>query len=145
MRSVDEYISSLPDDLADICERLRGIIIATVPGATEKISFRIPFYHYHGMFCYLNRVKDGIDVGFLRGKDLTEIFPQLQRGNRKIVASVTVRNRADIMRLELPAIVAAAAEWNEEAARMKKSFLTASTKRKIQATSSGKKSARGRR
>ena len=145
MRSVDEYISSLPEELAELCERLRAIIMATVPAATEKISFKIPFYHYHGMFCYLNRVSDGIDVGFLRGRDLTELFPQLQQGSRKIVASIIVRNKADIGKLELPAIIAAAAEWNEEAARMKKPFLTVSPKRNPKATSSGKKSARGRR
>jgi hypothetical protein len=145
MRSVDEYISILPEDLAELCESLRRIILETVPGATEKISFKIPFYHYHGMFCYLNRVKDGIDVGFLRGRDLREIFPQLQQGTRKIVASVIIRDKTDIRKLELPAIIAAAAEWNEEAARMKKPFLTVSPKRKKKITSSGKKSVRGRR
>jgi hypothetical protein len=145
MRSVDEYIAGLPEDLAEICARLREIILATVPEATEKISFKIPFYHYHGMFCYLNRVKDGIDVGFLRGRDLLDIFPQLQQGNRKIVASVIVRNKADIRTLELPEIIAAAAGWNREAFLAKKSFLTVSRDRKKPATSSGKKSARGRR
>jgi hypothetical protein len=145
MRSVEEYIAGLPEDLGEICERIREIILSTVPEAVEKISFKIPFYHYHGMFCYLNRVKDGIDVGFLRGRDLMDIFPQLQQGTRKIVASVIVRNKADIRKLELPELIATAADWNREAALAKKSFLTVTPTRKKKAISSGKKSARGRR
>lgn len=77
MRTVDEYIESLPDNKRIICELVREIILENVPGIEEKLSFKIPFYHYFGMFMYLNNTKDGIDVAFCRGKDLLNEFPQL--------------------------------------------------------------------
>ena len=145
MKAVDDYIAGLPEDRAILCEQVRALILRTIPGITEKLSFKIPFYHYHGMFCYLNNIPEGIDIGFLRGRDLVELFPQLDQRNRKIVASLVVSNAKDIQRLELPEIIATAAKWNEEAAQMKKSFLTVKGNRKKPPTSSGRKSARGRR
>lgn len=145
MLAVDAYINRLPEEQAALCEQIRQLIVTTIPGISEKLSFKIPFYRYHGMFCYLNAVPAGIDVGFLRGRDLTDIFPQLEQRNRKIVASVVIRHSADIRQLELPEIIATAAKWNEEAARQKKSFLTVPNTRKSGTISSGRKSARGRR
>ena len=145
MKAVDDYIAGLPEDRTRLCEQVRELILRTVPGITEKLSFKIPFYHYHGMFCYLNNIPEGIDIGFMRGRDLIELFPQLEQRNRKIVASLVIRNAKDITRLELPEIIATAAKWNEEAAQLKKPFLTVKGIRKKPATSSGRKSARGRR
>ena len=75
MRSVDEYIESLPDNKRELCSLLRELILSNVPGIEEKLSFKIPFYHYFGMFMYLNNTKEGIDVAFCRGKDLLQEFP----------------------------------------------------------------------
>jgi len=64
MRTVDEYISNLPEEKRKLCETIREMIRENVPGIQEKFSFKIPFYHYFGMFLYLNPNREGIDVGF---------------------------------------------------------------------------------
>ncbi len=92
-RLVDEYIESLPDEKREIAEQLREMILNIIPNVQEKLSFKIPFYHYHGMFCYINEVKDGIDLGLCRGKDLIDVLPQLDQGKRVMVASVIIRKR----------------------------------------------------
>lgn len=129
-RSVDDYIEILPEEKSIIAQKIRDIILTTIPGVAEKISFKIPFYHYFGMFMYMNQVKTGIEVAFMRGKDLTELFPQLDQKNRKIVASVTITRKEDIAVTQLAEIIATAAAWNEEAAGENRTFLTSNKTRK---------------
>jgi hypothetical protein len=127
-RLVDEYIESLPDEKREIAEQLREMILTIIPNVQEKLSFKIPFYHYHGMFCYLKQVKDGIDLGLCRGKDLIDVLPQLEQGNRVMVASVIIRNKKEIQTKKIQDVLLTAANWQEEAKRLKISMIN--TKRK---------------
>lgn len=119
MRKVDAYIEALPEGRRELCAVLRELIIETVPAVEEKLSFRIPFYHYFGMFMYLNNTKEGIDVAFCRGKDLLEAFPQLQQKNRAAIATVTITDTKQIVQWGLREMIATAAAWNEEAKQLR--------------------------
>lgn len=127
-RLVDEYIESLPDEKREIAELVRELILSTIPHVQEKLSFKIPFYHYHGMFCYLNEVKDGIDLGLCRGKDLVDVLPQLEQGKRVMVASVIIRSKKEIQTKQIEEVLLTAANWQEEAKRLKISMIN--TKKK---------------
>jgi len=127
-RLVDEYIESLPDEKRDIAEQLREMILTLIPHVQEKLSFKIPFYHYHGMFCYLNEVKDGIDLGLCRGKDLVDVLPQLEQGKRVMVASVIIRSKKEIQTKQIEEVLLTAANWQEEAKRLKISMINAKKK-----------------
>jgi hypothetical protein len=140
-RLVNDYIESLPDAKREIAEELRELIFTTVPRVQEKLSFKIPFYHYFGMFCYMNEVKDGIDLVFCRGKDLVFAWPQLQQKERVIMAGVTITHKKDIARYNLEALLIGAAAWNEEAKRMNISPLSKAKKKKKSAPSSQNKKA----
>ncbi len=119
MKKVDEYIESLPDERRELAELLREMIIENVPGIEERLSFKVPFYHYFGMFMYLNNTKEGIDVAFCRGKDLLEAFPQLELKSRAAIATVTVTSKKDITLLGIRELIINAAAWNEEAKKLK--------------------------
>jgi uncharacterized protein len=127
-RLVDEYIESLPDEKREIAEQLREMILTLIPHVQEKLSFKIPFYHYHGMFCYLNEVKDGIDLGLCRGKDLVDVLPQLEQGKRVMVASVIIRSKKEIQTKQIEEVLLTAANWQEEAKRLKISMINAKKK-----------------
>ena len=127
-RLVDEYIESLPDEKRDIAEQVREMILSLIPNVKEKLSFKIPFYHYHGMFCYINEVKDGIDLGLCRGKDLVNVLPQLEQGKRVMVASVIIRSTKEIQTKQIEEVLLTAANWQEEAKRLKISMIN--TKKK---------------
>jgi hypothetical protein len=43
-KSVDEYITTLPEDVQAILQRVRSTIRKAVPGAEEVISYQIPAY-----------------------------------------------------------------------------------------------------
>jgi hypothetical protein len=119
MKAVDAFIDGLPPDKAVLVNRVRELLHELVPEIVEKLSFKIPFYHYHGMFCYINPTEKGIDLGFCRGKDLTEEFPQLQLKERAIIATVLIQSVRDFEKLQLRELITAAAIWNEEARRLK--------------------------
>ncbi len=116
---VDAYIDNLSETQQAIAEQVRRLLTSLVPGIQEKLSFKIPFYHYFGMFCYINAIPNGIDLGFCRGKDLTGEFPSLEGKGRAIVASVSLYAVSDIHKKEVREIIVAAALWNAEARKKK--------------------------
>ncbi len=118
MKKVDEYIEALPDERRELAEILREMIIENVPGIEERFSFKIPFYHYFGMFMYLNNTPKGVDVAFCRGKDLLEAFPQLELKSRAAIATITVTSKKDISSFGIRELIINAAAWNEEAKRL---------------------------
>jgi uncharacterized protein len=119
MKTVDEYAENLPDERKEICLLLREMIFENVPGVEEKLSFKIPFYHYYGMFMYLNNTPKGINVAFCRGKDLVIAFPQLMQKDRAMVATVTIEHKKQIREKNIRELIVAAAAWNEEAKRLR--------------------------
>ncbi|MCG2615614.1 DUF1801 domain-containing protein [Terrimonas sp. NA20] len=129
MRGVDDYIKLLPEGRKEICEKIREMIFSLVPEIEERLSFKMPFYHYFGMFMYFRSTKDGISVCFMRGKDLVELFPELQQNKRAIVASVLITSKADIYTLNLQEIILTAAAWNQEAKMLKKPMVNAVKKK----------------
>lgn len=47
-KSVDEYLSSIPDDARMVLESLRTLIKSIVPDVTETISYGMPTFKYKG-------------------------------------------------------------------------------------------------
>jgi uncharacterized protein YdhG (YjbR/CyaY superfamily) len=47
--TVDEYVAALPEDVAAIVERLRGVVHEVVPGAGERISYGMPTFTLDGL------------------------------------------------------------------------------------------------
>lgn len=119
MRKVDDYIDALPPEKGVLANSLRELLIELVPGIEEKFSFKLPFYHYFGMFCYINTSKEGVYIAFCRGKDLLDEFPQLELNGRAAIASVMIRDQKDITSLKIRELISVAAIWNEEAKRLK--------------------------
>lgn len=116
---VDAYIDNLSETQQLIAENVRRLLFSLVPEIQEKLSFKIPFYHFFGMFCYMNAIPNGIDLGFLRGKDICGEFQYLDLRGRAIVASVSLHSLKDIKQKEVREIIIAAALWNEEAKKKK--------------------------
>ena len=56
--TVDEYLAALPEDARATLEKLRRLIKATAPKATEVISYQMPAFKYHGMLVFFAAFKD---------------------------------------------------------------------------------------
>ena len=63
-QTVDDYLAALPEDARNTLEKLRKVIKAAAPRATEVISYQMPMYKHHGML-----------VGFAAFKDHCSFFP----------------------------------------------------------------------
>jgi uncharacterized protein YdhG (YjbR/CyaY superfamily) len=51
-RAVDAYIAAAPKAVQPMLRELRQAIKSAAPRAEEKISYRMPFYAYHGRLIY---------------------------------------------------------------------------------------------
>jgi len=63
--SVSAYIRTAPRETRAKLLQLRKIIKATAPQAKESISYRIPYYNYHGALVWFAAFKNHIGI-FLR-------------------------------------------------------------------------------
>ena len=127
---VSSYIEGLPEHQQPLAEAVRGLIYTLQQPVEERFSFGIPFYHLLGMFCYINPIEGGIELGFCRGKDLVLAYPQLEMGNRAMVAGVKLYQLKDIQRKEIMNLLEGAAAWQVEAAAAKRKFVAAKKKKK---------------
>ncbi|MCU0375115.1 MAG: DUF1801 domain-containing protein [Chitinophagaceae bacterium] len=129
---VDNYIEDLPEGLSEVAAIIRSIIRAEVPNVVEKFSFGIPFYHYHGMFCYLNLHKKtgGLEFVFCRGADLTEAFPELQTSGRAMVAGILLQQGQPVNYPLIRQMIQAAADWQATCAAEKRGFVKKPRRRK---------------
>jgi len=121
VHSIDNYIESLRDPLSVVARELRELILSSIDGVVEKYSYHMPVYHYHGLFCFMvfNRKAEGLDLSFLRGKDICELFPQLELRNRATAGSLLLYELKDIERLRVPEILTTAVAWQVEAKKLK--------------------------
>ena len=129
MHQIDSWIEALPASLIETAHKTRELIFETVNGVEEKYSFKLPFYHYFGMFCFLtyNRKLNALDVTFIRGKDLIELFPQLEQRDRATAASIVLHRLGDINRLQLQEVLVTAAAWQQKAKQLKIAFIKKNT------------------
>lgn len=127
--AVEVYAERLDDEEVAILRACANIIHQLVPEAELRYSFKVPFYHYYGMFCYLNKANGGIEVCFCRGKDLLMAYPQLELKKRKMIAGVTITTLKEIRTKELSQLIAGAALWQKEAKRKGVSFLSSKKSR----------------
>ncbi|MUT67174.1 iron chaperone [Paenibacillus sp. NEAU-GSW1] len=51
-QSVDEYIACFPPEVQEVLRQLRTVIKEAAPGATEKISYQMPAFVFHGNLVY---------------------------------------------------------------------------------------------
>ncbi len=50
MKTIDEYISTFPDNVQDILQKIRQTIQKVAPDVQEMISYRIPAYKLGGKY-----------------------------------------------------------------------------------------------
>jgi len=102
--SVEEFLEYLPEDELRVVQRLRALVLDTLPGITEKLSFNVPFYRKHKTICFIwpgavawgGARQEGVRMGFANGHLLDNELNFLELGNRKTVAYHDFRKLSDI-------------------------------------------------
>ena len=92
MTGVAQFIDQLPENQSQIVSILDDLILSN-PEVISKIRYGIPFYYRKSWICYLNPIKpDGIDLVYLRGKELSNVQGLLDATGRKQVAGIKIFN-----------------------------------------------------
>lgn len=130
-KEVDNYIADLPEELQEVAGSIRAILFRTIPDIQESFSFKIPFYKYFGMFCYLTTLgkKHQLHLSFIRGKDLVLLFPQLEQKGRAMAASICFTSKADYNKALVSELIITAAIWQKEAYERGEGFIQKKPKR----------------
>lgn len=59
-QTIDEYIAQFPEDVKEILEQIRLVIREAAPDATEKISYQMPTFYFHGNLVHFAAFKTHI-------------------------------------------------------------------------------------
>jgi hypothetical protein len=104
-RSVDEFLDYLPAEERVITEILREIILDSIPGVKERLSYNVPFYKSRAGICFIwpssvlwgsRKTYEGVRLGFIQGHLLRDELGYLDMGTRKQVAYHDYLKEADI-------------------------------------------------
>lgn len=113
MDAVYSYIHNQEKWKSEIMLLLQKLILQTIPAVEEKISYKVPFYYYHGRFCFIYSHKRGIDIGFCKGFKLSNTQGLLKCKATKYVRTITYLSIADVNSTLLSEILQEAALLNE--------------------------------
>jgi hypothetical protein len=93
-KSIDDFLTYIPDHELKVVNFLRGIIFDCIPDASEKLAYNVPFYKRHKNICFLwpaavlwgkRQTYEGVRLGFTQGYLLADETNFLEKGNRKQV------------------------------------------------------------
>jgi uncharacterized protein YdhG (YjbR/CyaY superfamily) len=62
METIDQYIQQFPDDIQEKLTELRNVILKAAPEATEKISYKMPAFHWKENLIYFAAFKNHIGI-----------------------------------------------------------------------------------
>src|ERR1700686_3806256 len=68
-QAVDAYIAAAPKTVQPMLRELRQAIRSAAPRAEEKISYRMPFYAYHGRLIYFAAHKNHVGMYPIIGRE----------------------------------------------------------------------------
>ncbi|WP_411031277.1 DUF1801 domain-containing protein [Spongiimicrobium sp. 3-5] len=97
MNPSETYILNQPEPYRGILLHLQSVIEQTVPEVDLKYKYKIPFYYINGKpFCYLNKAKDYVDLGFWHASHLTVHLEHMTAAGRKVMRSLRYKTLEEI-------------------------------------------------
>lgn len=117
--SVDAYINDQLTWSRDLLQRLRDIVKTTVPQAEESIKYTVPFYTYHGLFCFLSAKPDRVVLALCEGASLQDPF-EIMSGNQKQIRHIVISPHDTLPEKEIRYMLVEAARFNEMRTQIKR-------------------------
>lgn len=103
MKTIENFIANLPENERRITETLREIILDTLPGVQEKLSYGTPYFYRKNRICFLWPASaplggnyEGVMLGFCKAHLLSNEQGLLDMGARKQVGVVIFKNLKEI-------------------------------------------------
>lgn len=86
LKSIDEYLSRVPEEIREKLEQFREVIKQTMPQAEELISYEIPTFSFMGVLVTFAAFKN--HIGFYPRVSGIEAFKKELAGYKQAKASV---------------------------------------------------------
>ena len=112
-RTVDAYVSALPDGQREIAETLRRLVRSAAPEAREAFKWAQPVFESGGPFAYVKAFPRHVNFGFWRGVEGDGGRGILETGGTKM-AHIKLRRLSDIDEGVLVEMVREAVRLNAE-------------------------------
>lgn len=117
-QNIESMLAYLPEDQLEIVDQLRNMILETIPGVKEKLSFQVPFYSKHSTICLIwpgavpwgTKTRDGVELAFNKGYLLNDPYGYLEKGSRKQIFNRRFFNTDDIQESIIRQLLLDAAE-----------------------------------
>jgi hypothetical protein len=87
--TVRAFIADQPPSQREIMTILRSWILDLGRHTQEKISADIPYFYLYGRLCYLHPQREGVDLGFTKGYELTDEAKLFESRGRKHLKTIT--------------------------------------------------------
>lgn len=95
--SVERYLAQQPADKRALLEKLRALVMKSVPDAKSSIKWGVPFYQRNGRnLCALASFKDNVAINFFAPPEVLVDPDKKLEGSGKGSRMLKVRSAADI-------------------------------------------------
>ena len=113
-QAVERFIAEKAGNQAKILQFLHDQLMA-FPEMEAKLRYKIPFFYRKSWICYLNPIKkDGVELVFIRGNELSNEQGILEEKGRKQVRGIELYSVSDIPLNQLLEVVQEALILDEE-------------------------------
>ena len=120
VRTIDEYLTGLPEDVIIVLENFRTLVRSVVPEAQETISYQIPTFKYHGSLVGFAAFKNHCSF-FVMSAAVTKAFQVELKPYKTAMATIHFTPEKPLPESLILAIVRARMQENEELANKRKS------------------------
>lgn len=116
-QTVDEYLKNCPPHYAPLLTQLRRLIKKTAPEASERLSYGMPFYEYHGRLVYFALFKN--HLGLFLPPPIIENHSEDLKSYKTTKSSVHLLLDKKLPIALIKKLIKARMRWNEEIAKKK--------------------------
>ncbi|MBI5467474.1 MAG: DUF1801 domain-containing protein [Candidatus Kerfeldbacteria bacterium] len=116
--TVNQYIAAAPAAARPMLKQIRAAIRHAAPQAKESISYRMPYYSYHGRLAYFAAFRDHVSYFIIPERAMTSAFAAVLKPYRTSKSTLRIPLGAQIPTGLIKRVVKAQIRLN--AARAKK-------------------------
>ncbi len=102
-KSVDDFLEYLPKPERAIVDALRELIFSCLPDIEERLAYNVPFYYARKRLFFIwpssipwGGIKEGVQLGFVRGSELADPHGVLGLEKGKTMAGITFHSTGEI-------------------------------------------------
>ena len=112
-QNIEGWFAKLSDSQRPLLLKLRELILETSGGITEEIKWGQPCYSKNKLFCYLQKSKSHVTIGFQQGAHLDD-HDGILEGEGKDMRNVKVKLSSTLDTAPIKRLILAALKFDDD-------------------------------